>query len=224
MFISRPANIYSVLVVTAEDFTRQAASFPLFQGPLKSADEADFSQTTRKSLHNHAGHPVRIHKKSLRHPLTGRLTFPLPSLTACLQLVIRFRFAHYLTQSCPSHVRSTGEYTITFTMATSTSPKIAAANIPSITTLRNDLNYGDPRLPRCAAFYDDTRAFRKKFVTSHGVAGIDLHDWRSRDGQAGLTEMTVAYLDKEGNGPMFWPDDKSSSKYNRYQYSKDHER
>jgi hypothetical protein len=109
-------------------------------------------------------------------------------------------------------------------MATSTSPKIAAANIPSITSLRNELDYGDLRLPRCAAFCDDTRAFRKKFITSNGIPGTDLHDWRSHEGQAGLTEMTLAYLDREGNGPMFWPDDKSSSMYNKYQYSKDHAR
>ncbi|KAL2126764.1 hypothetical protein VTI74DRAFT_279 [Chaetomium olivicolor] len=109
-------------------------------------------------------------------------------------------------------------------MATSSSHRVFAANIPSITALRNELDYGDARLPRCAAFYDDTRAFRKKFITSRGVAGTELHDWRSRDGQAALTEMTLAYLDKEGNGSLFWPDDKSSDKYNKYQYSKDHTR
>jgi hypothetical protein len=109
-------------------------------------------------------------------------------------------------------------------MPTSTPPKLLAANIPSITTLRNDLDYGHSGLPRCAAFCDDTRAFRKKFVTSDGVPGSDLHDWKSCQVQDGLTEMTVAYLDKEGNGAMFWPDDKASSKYNKYQYSKDHER
>ncbi|KAL2192292.1 hypothetical protein P885DRAFT_82332 [Corynascus similis CBS 632.67] len=36
--------------------------------------------------------------------------------------------------------------------------------------------------------------------------------------------MTVAYLEKEGNGMLFWPDDKSSDNYNKYQYSKDHVR
>ena len=103
----------------------------------------------------------------------------------------------------------------------STSPKIAAARIPSITALRNELGYGDQKLPRCAAFYDDTRAFRKKFRTSHGIAGVDLHDWKSPEGQTGLTQMTFAYLDKEGNGGLFWPDDEASPNYNRYQYTKD---
>lgn len=109
-------------------------------------------------------------------------------------------------------------------MANSPPAKIFAASIPSITTLRKELDYGDPQSPRCAAFYDDTRAFRKKFITSRGVAGPELHDWKSREGQAALTEMTLAYLDKEGNGRLFWPDDKSSANYNKYQYSKDHTR
>jgi hypothetical protein len=98
---------------------------------------------------------------------------------------------------------------------------MSAASIPNITALRTALDYGDPRLPRCATFNDDTRAFRRKFRTSRGVAGVDLHDWKSRDGQAGLNEMTIAYLEKEGSGLMFWPDDISSPNYNKYQYSKD---
>src|SRR4051812_13471426 len=106
-------------------------------------------------------------------------------------------------------------------MNTTTSPKMAATAIPSVTSLRRELDHGDPRLPRCAAFYDDARAFRKKFVTSRGIAGIDLHDWNSRECQDGLTEMTLAYLEETGNGQTFWPDDKSSANYNRYQYSKD---
>jgi hypothetical protein len=106
-------------------------------------------------------------------------------------------------------------------MPLKTSPKIAAASIPNITTLRNELDYGDSRLPRCAAFYDETRAFRRRFKTQSGIDGVDLHDWRSSEVQAGLTAMTVAYLDGEGNGARFWPDDKHSRNYNTYQYSKD---
>ncbi|KAK0619518.1 hypothetical protein B0T14DRAFT_209706 [Immersiella caudata] len=100
------------------------------------------------------------------------------------------------------------------------SPTVFAANIPKITSLRKDLDYDDARLPRCAAFNDDTRAFRRKFKTSRGTNGVDLHDWRSEATQAGLDEMTTAYLDKQGNGQLFWPDDRSSQNYNKYQYSR----
>jgi hypothetical protein len=103
------------------------------------------------------------------------------------------------------------------------SPTVFAASIPNITSLRKDLDYADARLPRCGTFNDDTRAFRKKFKTSRGVNGVDLHDWRSQAIQAGLNEMTIAYLDKEGNGKLFWPDDPSSQNYNIYQYSKHRE-
>ena len=37
------------------------------------------------------------------------------------------------------------------------------------------------------------------------------YDWKSPEAQTGLTELTFAYLDKEGNGGrLFWPDDEAS--------------
>lgn len=107
-------------------------------------------------------------------------------------------------------------------MSPVTSPdKIAATAIPNITALRKELDYGDANLARCVAFYDDMRVFRKKFKTSRGVPGTDLYDWKSQEGQKALSEMTYAYLDKEGNGLVFWPDDPSAANYNEYQYTKD---
>ena len=100
------------------------------------------------------------------------------------------------------------------------SPKVTVSSIPSITTLRRELDYGDSQVPRCGAFNDDMNAFRKKFTTSRGVAGIDLLKWNAKEGQEGLAEMTSAYLDEAGNGHSFWPDDESAANYNRYQYSK----
>jgi len=99
--------------------------------------------------------------------------------------------------------------------------KIAATAIPNITALRRGLDYGDVNLPRCVEFYDDMRVFRKKFKTSRGVSGTDLHDWKSREGQNALSEMTYAYLDKAGNGMVFWPDEPSAPNYNEYQYTRD---
>ena len=100
------------------------------------------------------------------------------------------------------------------------SPKVTVSSIPSITSLRRELDYGDPQLPRCGAFNDDMNAFRKKFITSRGVAGIDLFNWNSEEGQEGLAEITSAYLDGTGNGRSFWPDDRSAANFNKYQYSK----
>lgn len=98
------------------------------------------------------------------------------------------------------------------------------AFIPSITDLRNALDYGNPKLPRCTAFTDDMRVFRKKFRTKNGVCGVDLYDWKSEEGQSDLTEMTIAYLDTEGNGFVFWPDDPASPNLNKYRYSNTRDR
>ena len=102
------------------------------------------------------------------------------------------------------------------------SPNMPATAIPNVTALRRDLDYGDAQLPRCTTFYKATKTFRGTFQTTRGVSGIDLHKWKSREDQAGLTEMTAAFLDKAGNGQVFWPNNKSAANYNIYQYSKDH--
>ncbi|KAK0652637.1 hypothetical protein B0T16DRAFT_103954 [Cercophora newfieldiana] len=104
------------------------------------------------------------------------------------------------------------------------SPKILATNIPKITALRSDLGYGDPSIPRGLAFVNDINAFRRKFKTTRGIDGDLLHDWKAQATHAGLDEMVRAYLDKEGNGQLFWPDDESAKNYNEYQYSKDRDR
>ncbi|RYP31159.1 hypothetical protein DL767_005912 [Monosporascus sp. MG133] len=106
----------------------------------------------------------------------------------------------------------------------SMSPNIPAANLPKITAIRETLDYGDPELTRCAAFTADVRAFRKKFTTKSGLPGTSLYDWRSPEHQCGLKEMTEDYLERTGNGPMWWPDDTSAPNHNKLQYSKDHRR
>lgn len=106
-------------------------------------------------------------------------------------------------------------------MSAPTSPRLPACRIPSILTLREELGYGDRVLPRCRAFGYDINAFRERFQTKSGTAGVKLHDWKSSQGQADLKEITDAYLDREGNGLRFWPDDENSPEYNTYQYSRD---
>ncbi|KAJ2977223.1 hypothetical protein NUW58_g7877 [Xylaria curta] len=99
--------------------------------------------------------------------------------------------------------------------------QIPAANLPKITALRRELDYGDTGSHRYSAFVDDVRVFRKKFVTKNGVSGTSLHNWKSQEHQSGLSEMTAAYLDTNGNGLLFWPDDPSAENANKFQYSRD---
>lgn len=102
-------------------------------------------------------------------------------------------------------------------MASSINP----TSIPPITVLRQELDYGDPKLSRCQAFCDSVRAFRKTFVTSQGLEGGSLHDWRSREHQTALGEMVRSYLDVHVNGRLFWPDDNSQGRFNKLKYSTD---
>ncbi|KAK6071721.1 hypothetical protein SCUP515_07725 [Seiridium cupressi] len=101
---------------------------------------------------------------------------------------------------------------------------IPATSLPNITSLREGLDYGNSHLTRCNVFYDDVRGFRKKFHTSTGLPGPDLHNWKLKEHQAGLDEMTAAYLDRDGNGPLYWPDSSSSANFNKLHYSKDRTR
>lgn len=90
-------------------------------------------------------------------------------------------------------------------------------SIPSITVLRHELDYGNPGLPRCQAFYDTVRIFQKTFRTRKGVEGSALLDWNSQEHRADLGEMVGAFLGKYGTG--FWPDDKSHIRANKYKCS-----
>ncbi|OHE95988.1 hypothetical protein CORC01_08681 [Colletotrichum orchidophilum] len=102
-------------------------------------------------------------------------------------------------------------------MANSINP----TSIPSITNLREQLDYGDPHLPRCQAFYDSVRVFRKTFVTNQGWEGSTIHEWRSREHRSALSEMARAYLERHGNGQLFWPDDDAQGRANKLKYSTD---
>ncbi|KAK6081492.1 hypothetical protein SCUP234_04697 [Seiridium cupressi] len=109
-------------------------------------------------------------------------------------------------------------------MPVSPTSRIPATSLPNITSLREGLDYGNSHLTRCNVFYDDVRGFRKKFHTSTGLPGPDLHNWKLKEHQAGLDEMTAAYLDRDGNGPLYWPDSSSSANFNKLHYSKDRTR
>jgi hypothetical protein len=106
-------------------------------------------------------------------------------------------------------------------MSTSPSSHLTATHIPTITQLRTQLDYGDASLPRCKSFYDDLRVYRRKFITQDGQSGDQIHEWKKPEAQAALDEITDAYLDRDGNGPIFWPKDVDHKNRNSLQYSKD---
>ncbi|KAK2060495.1 hypothetical protein LY76DRAFT_467637, partial [Colletotrichum caudatum] len=95
---------------------------------------------------------------------------------------------------------------------------------PIITALRQELHYGDAKSLQCRALKDAMRSHRKEFVSSNGLEGSLLYDWKSRDHHSALEEMTQAFLNEDGNGRRYWPDDETSAHYNGLRYSYDHAR
>ncbi|KAK1515392.1 hypothetical protein CABS01_16719 [Colletotrichum abscissum] len=100
-----------------------------------------------------------------------------------------------------------------------TEPVMKTTSIPSITQLREKLDYGDRNLSRCKALYESARTFPKSFKTSQGWAGSGLRDWEHEEQRNALMEMSQFYLKDRGHGQIFWPDDQKSPRANRLQYS-----
>ncbi|KAI1317866.1 hypothetical protein F5Y16DRAFT_406507 [Xylariaceae sp. FL0255] len=95
----------------------------------------------------------------------------------------------------------------------------AAANLPKITALRQQLGYGDVGTKRYNTSIDDVRAFRRKFRTREGQDGISFSTWNSSEHQSGLNEMATAYV--ETNGCLFWPDNPLGTDDDKLQFSRD---
>ena len=93
------------------------------------------------------------------------------------------------------------------------------ASIPRIGKLREQIDYGDDKINRCDVLKSELNVFRKTFLTSYGVAGCDLWDWKSLETQAGLSEMTDDFLETKGKGAIYWPEDESSPFSNKLRYS-----
>lgn len=118
------------------------------------------------------------------------------------------------------------------TLCASPTLAVPVTKLPKIKALRGELDYGDPSSARGLAFISDINAFRRKFKTTvdhlkergKKLHGVDLHDWKDPDTHLGLNEMVTAYLEIQGSGQLFWPDDASSKNYNKYQFTKDYGR
>jgi hypothetical protein len=92
-------------------------------------------------------------------------------------------------------------------------------SLPLIGELRQQLDYGDPGVPRYHMFYEDIQTFQRNFTTSNGLNGCRLFEWRKH--QKGLAEITRGYLENWGRGPIFWPDNPSAAWYNKLSYTRD---
>ncbi|KAK7430261.1 hypothetical protein QQZ08_003236 [Neonectria magnoliae] len=99
--------------------------------------------------------------------------------------------------------------------------KLKVKNIPVITQLRKELDYGHAGSQRGIVFYNTLRSYILSFKSSNGIPGVEFLTWRFRPHQIGLLEIVS---DKDGKGAHFWPDDVAAPNYGKLQYSKDHRR
>jgi hypothetical protein len=83
--------------------------------------------------------------------------------------------------------------------------------VPTITTLRQDLGYGGENQETWKIVYDSASDLRKVFVTSKGLKGTEILDWKSKEHQDALADMTDTYLEANGNGRLYWPEDSTQN-------------
>lgn len=86
-----------------------------------------------------------------------------------------------------------------------------------VTKLKQDLGYGRPRQRRDNRFSKALRDYIAKYKTRCKIAGEDLCQWEEHKSQ--LTDLVLDFLDEDGKGPLWWPDDKTSFNYGPLQFS-----
>lgn len=93
--------------------------------------------------------------------------------------------------------------------------------MPKVARLRNMINYGDDRKPLGPSFWKHFQGFRELYKSSSHVSGSSFFRWNELEHMKGLDEMVNAYLDNDGNGARFWPDDENAPEHNALRYSVD---
>ncbi len=102
---------------------------------------------------------------------------------------------------------------------TATMSSRRSSKLPSVSELREMLDYGDKTLERCKYFYEDCRFFIRHYVNAEGVPGSQFYDRASRDHLDGVERMTEAFLQNKDNGNYWWPSDRNHRNANKLQYS-----
>lgn len=87
--------------------------------------------------------------------------------------------------------------------------------------LRDYLEYGRDKKNRetCLAFTKTIRSYIATYRTRKGIAGSGLHNWK--DNYWELIEMADDFLERDGHGDLYWPDDDTSPNFGKLRFSKD---
>ncbi|KAH6900271.1 hypothetical protein B0T10DRAFT_470100 [Thelonectria olida] len=95
------------------------------------------------------------------------------------------------------------------------------SKIPTITELRKELDCGHPHKRLDITLWNSVRSYGSHFTSRSGIPGHGLLRWRDRSHQNGLLQMTHRFLEEDGKGSYFWPDDPTDQHYRKLQYSKE---
>ncbi|KAF4470001.1 hypothetical protein FALBO_3114 [Fusarium albosuccineum] len=96
-----------------------------------------------------------------------------------------------------------------------------SSSIPHLTSLRQELGYGNKGRPEDIAFKRAVRAHVEKFVSKDNIPATQFTKWKTPAHQRGLTELTKNFLHAQGKGLEFWPDDPNSPNKRPLEYTRD---
>lgn len=94
-----------------------------------------------------------------------------------------------------------------------------AKDVFGIGALRHQLGYENIGGERERSFHRDVRDYIANYTTEDGLSGKCLKKWRSQPHKKHLIVMTKNFLDRDGNGSLYWPHDVESLYYGVLQYS-----
>ncbi|KAF4959128.1 hypothetical protein FSARC_10841 [Fusarium sarcochroum] len=102
--------------------------------------------------------------------------------------------------------------------------KSKVGDIPSCLALRKKLGVGTPGDKESIFFRNTIQDFRVQYMSDEGDPGSEFRKWDEHSHQKGLIRMTDDFLEIEGKGPRFWPDDEGSAPVKTLKWTKDRAR
>ncbi|KAJ4256199.1 hypothetical protein NW762_009277 [Fusarium torreyae] len=96
--------------------------------------------------------------------------------------------------------------------------------IPQCQALRKLLGVGTPHDKESICFKNTIQEFRVQYRSDEGEFGYSFRTWGDPSHQKGLIRMTDGFLERDGQGPRFWPDHEGSAPVKPLKWTKDRAR
>ncbi|KAF7540778.1 hypothetical protein G7Z17_g12114 [Cylindrodendrum hubeiense] len=98
---------------------------------------------------------------------------------------------------------------------------IKSGDIPGVRQLRCELGYGSAGQRNDIEFYNFICAYIFTFTSSNGLKGSKLTKWKSPRHQTALLELTNKFLEQDGKGVVYWPDNPTHANNRGLEYTRD---